>query len=57
MKFFQTLDAVASPVLEGVHQYPWLVVAAVVLVAAVLIYRARKKKEPPLRLEHSRPRR
>ena len=32
--------------LEGVHQYPWLVVAAValVLVAAVLIYRARKKK-------------
>ena len=45
MKFFQTLDAVASPMLEGVHQYPWLVVAAVlVLVAAVLIYRARKKK-------------
>ena len=46
MKFFQTLDAVVSPVLEGVHQYPWLVVAAValVLVAAVLIYRARKKK-------------
>ena len=40
------MDAVASPVLEGVHQYPWLVVAAValVLVAAVLIYRARKKK-------------
>ena len=40
MKFFQTLasrGAVASPVLEGVHQYPWLVVAAValVLVAAV----------------------
>ena len=59
MKFFQTLDAVASPVLEGVHQYPWLVVAAValVLVAAVLIYRARKKKLPPLRLENSRFRR
>ena len=51
MKFFQTLDvqtldAVASPALEGVHQYPWLVAAAValVLVAAVLIYQARKKK-------------
>ena len=46
MKFFQTLDAVASPVLEGVEQFPWVAVGAavLVLVAAVLIYRARKKK-------------
>ena len=46
MSFFHLLDEVASPGAVSPEQFPWLVVAAValVLVAAVLIYRARKKK-------------
>ena len=46
MSFFHLLDEVASPGAVSPEQFPWVVVAAAVLVqvAEVLIYRARKKK-------------
>ena len=46
MSFFHLLDEVASPGVVSPEQFPWVAVgaAALVLVAAVLIYRARKKK-------------
>ena len=47
MSFFHLLDEVASPGAVSPEQFPWVAVAAavLVLVAAVLIYRARKKKK------------
>ena len=47
MSFFHLLDEVASPGADSPEQFPWVAVAAavLVLVAAVLIYRARKKKK------------
>ena len=46
MSFFHLLDEVASPGAVSPDQFPWVAVAAavLVLVAGVLIYRARKKK-------------
>ena len=47
MTFFHTLDEVASPGAISGQQYPWVVLIAValVIVAAALIRRARKKKK------------
>ena len=45
MSFFHLLDEVASPGAVSPEQFPWVAVAAAALVlVAVLIYRARKKK-------------
>ena len=47
MTFFHTLDEVASPGAISGEQDPWVVLIAValVIVAAALILRARKKKK------------
>ena len=49
MSFFHLLDEVASPGAVFPEQFPWVAVAAavLVLVAAVLIYRARKRSSRP----------
>ena len=46
MSFFHLLDEVAAPGAVSPEQFLWVAVGAAVLllVAAVLIYRARKKK-------------
>ena len=47
MTFFHTLDEVASPGAISGEEYPWVVLIAIalVIVAAALILRARKKKK------------
>ena len=46
MSFFHLLDEVASPGAVSPEQFPWVAVAAavLVLVAAVVLDRPRKKK-------------
>lgn len=47
MSFFHLLDEVASPGAVSPEQFPWVAVGAavLVLVAAALILRVRKKKK------------